>query len=255
MHTGYAPLFQNPGNRLPDLDAYRNELRLAGARRAARVRFGLVGRAPLHRLHDVPRRRAVPHLDGGEDRADRPRLDGGRAAVARPHPGRGADRDARPDLRRTGDPRDRARPRPGGVRRLPRRHGRVARALRRDRAARARSARERVDGRGRRVRGPASAEPSARPRSGRSGGAHVRGRGVAGIDAGDGEAGRGPCSWFPRSRGRTCARTSRSTGGCSARRTAPRRRRRSARGSGSWTRARTGRRRWRVDTSPATTTR
>ena len=29
MHTGYAPLFQNPGNRLPDLDVYRNELRLA----------------------------------------------------------------------------------------------------------------------------------------------------------------------------------------------------------------------------------
>ena len=29
MHTGYAPLFQNPGNRLPDLEVYRNELRLA----------------------------------------------------------------------------------------------------------------------------------------------------------------------------------------------------------------------------------
>ena len=29
MHTGYAPLFQNPENRLPDLEVYRNELRLA----------------------------------------------------------------------------------------------------------------------------------------------------------------------------------------------------------------------------------
>ena len=29
MHVGYAPLFQNPENRLPDLEVYRNELRLA----------------------------------------------------------------------------------------------------------------------------------------------------------------------------------------------------------------------------------
>ncbi len=29
MHVGYAPLFQNPGNALPDLEVYRQELRLA----------------------------------------------------------------------------------------------------------------------------------------------------------------------------------------------------------------------------------
>jgi hypothetical protein len=29
MHVGYAPLFQNPGNALPDAEVYRQELRLA----------------------------------------------------------------------------------------------------------------------------------------------------------------------------------------------------------------------------------
>ena len=29
MHVGYAPLFQNPENALPDIEVYRNELRLA----------------------------------------------------------------------------------------------------------------------------------------------------------------------------------------------------------------------------------
>ena len=29
MHVGYSPIFQNPGNRLPDAEVYREELRLA----------------------------------------------------------------------------------------------------------------------------------------------------------------------------------------------------------------------------------
>src|SRR6184192_3346885 len=29
MHVGYAPVFQNPGNALPDAEVYRQELRLA----------------------------------------------------------------------------------------------------------------------------------------------------------------------------------------------------------------------------------
>ena len=29
MHVGYAPIFQNPGNALPDAEVYRQELRLA----------------------------------------------------------------------------------------------------------------------------------------------------------------------------------------------------------------------------------
>ena len=65
MHVGMAAVFQNPGKtqqrprRLPERAPAR------GAGRAARVRVGLGRRASLHRLHDVPRRAAVPHVHGG----------------------------------------------------------------------------------------------------------------------------------------------------------------------------------------------
>ena len=62
MHVGMAAVFQNPGKARTDREVYRNELRLGRPRRAARLRVDLGRRAPLHRLHDVPRRAAVPDV-------------------------------------------------------------------------------------------------------------------------------------------------------------------------------------------------
>ena len=74
---------------------------------AARFRVDLVGRASLHRLHDVPRRVAIPHLHGRADQAREARHDGGRAAVARPDAGGGKGLHAGQHLRREGHPRHR----------------------------------------------------------------------------------------------------------------------------------------------------
>ena len=73
--------------------------------RAAGLRFDLGGRAPLHRLHDVPRRAAVPVVLRRPHPARAAGLDGGGAAVARPDAGRRADLGARPPLGRALHPR------------------------------------------------------------------------------------------------------------------------------------------------------
>src|SRR6185295_6913532 len=80
--------------RLPRRPASR------GARGAARLRFRLGRRAPLHGLHDVSRRARVPHLHRRPDAAHPARLDGGRSPLARPAARRRAGGDARPHERR-----------------------------------------------------------------------------------------------------------------------------------------------------------
>ena len=95
MHVGYGAAFQNPNNAHSDAEVYRNELRLAEM--AEPLGFDSVwgGRASFRRLHDVPRRAAVPVVHGGPDQAREARLDGRRAAVARSDSGRRAGLDAR----------------------------------------------------------------------------------------------------------------------------------------------------------------
>ena len=114
--------------------------------RAAGLRIDLGRRAPFHRLHDVPRRRAVPVLHGRPHAACAAGLDGGGAAVARPDAGRRAGLDARPSVGRPHDPGSGPRRRQGRVRRLPARHGRQPRAVRRIRRGAPEGSRERRDG-------------------------------------------------------------------------------------------------------------
>ena len=64
MHVGMAAIFQNPGKAQTDRDVYRERAAPRRPGRAARLRVDLGRRAPLHRLHDVPGRAAVPHLHG-----------------------------------------------------------------------------------------------------------------------------------------------------------------------------------------------
>ena len=146
MHVGMAAVFQNTGRALSDHQIYLNELALADMAEPLGFEFDLVGRAPFHRLHDVPRRRAVPLLHGGPHQACAAGLDGGGAAVARPDAGGRADLDARPSLGRPHDPGSGPRRRQGRVRRLPPRHGRQPRAVRRIRRGAAEGSRERRDG-------------------------------------------------------------------------------------------------------------
>ena len=229
----------------------------AAARRdggAARLRLGVVGRAPLHRLHDVSRRHAVPELHGGEDDARAARLDGGGAAVARPGARRRADRDARQPLGRAHHPRARTRSRARRVRRLPHRSGRGAQPLRRVRAARARRARARLH-RGRRGDAPAAPRhPAAAvqelPRP------HLRRGGVARVDADHGAARHRPAGGAAEAVGRGEEGLRRLPPGV------PRGERR-RRGAAAFLRRVHGRRRgrrsrprrWRTATSAATTTR
>ena len=114
--------------------------------RAAGLQLDLVGRAPFHRLHDVPRRRAVPVLHGRPHPAGAAGLDGGGAALARSHARGRADLHARPSVGRPHDPRPGPRRRQGRVRGLPPRHGRQPRAVRRIRRGAAAGARDRRDG-------------------------------------------------------------------------------------------------------------
>jgi len=106
---GNGRRLQNTGRALSDHQIYLNELALADMAEPAGLRIDLGRRAPLHRLHDVPRRRAVPLLHGGPHQARAAGLDGGGAAVARPDAGGRAGLDARPSLGRPHDPGSRSR--------------------------------------------------------------------------------------------------------------------------------------------------
>ena len=77
--------------------AQRSRPRRAG--RATRLRLGVGRRAPLHLVHHVPRRAAVPDVHGGPHQADAVGLDGGDPAVARPGARRRAGDDAGHDVR------------------------------------------------------------------------------------------------------------------------------------------------------------
>ena len=99
--------------------------------RAAGLRVHLGRGAPLHRLHHVPRRAAIPVLHGWADRAGQARLDGGGAAVARPGARGRRVRDAGQPQRWPGSRGRRSRAGQGGVRRIPAGHERVPPALQR----------------------------------------------------------------------------------------------------------------------------
>ena len=68
---------------VPTRDVYAHELGDGRPRRAARLRLGVGRRAPLHRLHDVPRPVAAPHLGRRPHEARAARQHGDGAAVAR----------------------------------------------------------------------------------------------------------------------------------------------------------------------------
>ena len=159
VHVGYSVTFQNPFDARPDGEVYADELRLVQLADRPGLRLRVDGRAPLHRLHDVPRSAAAALLAGGPHRARPPRHRCGRAAVARSGARRRADRAPRQPLRWPAAARHRAGHRPHRVRGLRRRHGHVARALRGVGRGGAGCAGTGVD-RGRRG---AAADPSARP--------------------------------------------------------------------------------------------
>ncbi len=156
-------------------------------RRRARLRVAVDGGAPLRRLHDVPGPRAVAVVHGRPAPRRAARLRRDRAAVARPAPRRRAGRAARPRLTRPHDPGHRPRSGAHRVRRVPRRHEHVARAVRRVRPPHRRGPRDRVHGVRQRVR---DAAPAADPAAAGAlvPGPHVRRRGVTGVDAPDGRA-------------------------------------------------------------------
>jgi hypothetical protein len=125
------------GDRLPEPGPGAPRLRRLPARapaqrpgRAPGLRIHLGRGAPLHRLHDVPRRGAVPHLHGRADRTHPAGLHGGGPALARPAARGRADLDARRHLAGPDDPRPGAGGRQDRVRRLPLADGGVAPALR-----------------------------------------------------------------------------------------------------------------------------
>ena len=229
------------GLRPPDLPE-RARARRHG--RAAGLRIDLVGRAPFHRLHDVPRRRAVPVLHGRPHAQREARLDGRGPALARSDARRRADLDARPALRRPHDPGPRPRRGQGRVRRLPPRHGRQPRAVRRVRRGAAQGPRERRDGIRRQALPPAAdGDPPGAvqelPRPHLCRGRQSRER------AHHGPARRRPADHPAEAvaRGREGARAS--TTRSIARSTAPTRRSRSRPAGSSSTRAPSARARWR----------
>ena len=57
MHVGYTAAFQNPYDALSDQEVYAQEHAPLRPRRRARLRVAVDGRAPLRRLHHVPRHR------------------------------------------------------------------------------------------------------------------------------------------------------------------------------------------------------
>ena len=69
MHVGMVAIFQNPEQARTDRDVWRDDLRLALMAESLGFESLLGGRAPLHRLHDVPRRAAVPDLPRRRDGA------------------------------------------------------------------------------------------------------------------------------------------------------------------------------------------
>ena len=120
------------------------------------------------RLHDVPRRAAVPHLHGRPHEHGEARLDGAGAALARPGAGRRADRHARPHVQRPAHPRPRPGHGQGRVRRVPRRDGPGPPAVQGVGRGDPRRPRDRRHGVPRRVRRPAAgraAPGAARDRS------------------------------------------------------------------------------------------
>ena len=162
MHVGMATVFQNTGRALSDHQIYLNELALADMAEPLGFELIWARRAPFHRLHDVPRRRAVPVLHGRPHEARAAGLDGGGAAVARPDAGR-------PSRSRCSTICSGGRmilglgPRrgQGRVRRLPARHGRQPRAVRRIRRGAPEGPRERRDGISRQALQAAARPPSA----------------------------------------------------------------------------------------------
>ena len=174
MHVGMSAIFQGFGGTLSDREVWAGGPAPRRSRRAARLRVDLERRAPLHELHDVPRRPAVPHLHGRAHEDREARLDGAGAPVARPGAGGRADRDARPHVQRPADPRPRPGHRQGRVRRLPRRDGQGPPAVQGGGRGDPRRARDRRHGVRRRVRRPARASSCTRRRSSRSRAAPTR---------------------------------------------------------------------------------
>ncbi len=152
MHVGMSAIFQGFGGSLVGPGGVGGRPPSRRSRRAARLRVDLERRAPLHGLHDVSRRAAVPDLHGGPHEHGEAGLDGAGAAVARPGAGRRADRDARPHVQRPADPRTRPGHRQGRVRRVPRRDGVRPPAVQGSRRGHPRRARDRRHGVPRRVR-------------------------------------------------------------------------------------------------------
>ena len=151
-----------------------------GDGRDARLRLGVVGRAPLRRLLDVSRRHAGALVPRRADELDHARDRRGDPAVERPVAGRREDHAARSPGRGPAGVRDGPGPGEDGVHRLPAGHERGPRALRRGRADDHHRARDRRHGERRAVL-PAAPRRAAAAALALVQGPHLLGGDVAGL--------------------------------------------------------------------------
>ena len=254
MHVGYTAAFQNPFDALLGPGGLRAGDAALRPRRRARLRVAVVGRAPLRRLHDVSRHRAVALLLGRQVPERAAGLRRRRAALARPAAGGRAAGAPRQHVRRADDLRHRPGPGPHRVRGLPGRHEHVARAARRVHAAGARRPRDRLHGVRQRVRHPAP-PPDPSPAGALVQGPGLRRRGVARVDAAHGAARRRRAGHPPEALGRGGQGPGRVPPGLQRGERQRRHRRPCRAARRSSTRAPTGPRRWPASGSGRTTAR